>query len=186
MDEIQIKSPKKIKIFDVVLISVLLLLILFLIFVCKFWISLSVVEGNSMNYTLANGDILITDMIKKPKRGDVVVFKHNETANYIKRVIAVGGDTIYNDDDGNLYIIKAGESKPTLIIEPYIADGIKAENNIYCVVPNGEYYVLGDNRPISEDSRYIGTIKEEQIIGVVSNFWIENKNITNTIFAFRR
>ncbi len=183
------KKSKNNKIFDIIIVSFLILLTLFVIFVAKFWVALSVVDGTSMNNTLNDGDILVTDMLKKPNRGDVIVFKQSDTANYIKRVIAVGGDTIFNDDKGNIYLIKKGETQPTLLEEPYIIPATKDDTtwgNIYCVVPDGEYFVMGDNRPVSEDSRLIGTVKEEQVLGVVVDFWIKNKELTSKIFAFRR
>ena len=188
MDEQIVQKPnsKKIKVVDVVFLSVLLLIILFVIFLTQFWVSLSIVDGTSMNETLNHGDILITDMLKKPNRGDVVVFSHNESENYIKRVIAVEGDTVYNDVHGNVWLKKAGESEASILEENYLVEGTKTEVSFYVVLNSNEFFVLGDNRTNSEDSRFFGPIKKEQITGVVSNFWIKNKDLTTKFFAFRR
>lgn len=187
MDEqIAQKSNKKIKSFDIVLLSIFLVLIFFIIFLTQFWVSLSIVDGDSMNQTLFDGDILITDMLKSPKRSDIVVFNHNESENFIKRVIAVEGDTVYNDDNGNVWLKKAGESEATILVENYLIEGTKTEVDFYYELQKDEFFVLGDNRGNSQDSRFFGAIKREQITGVVSEFWVKNKNITTKLFAFRR
>ncbi len=189
MDDLITNTKKKSKTLDIILISVFVILLAFVIFVTQFWVSLSVVDGNSMNNTLNNGDILLTDMLKKPERGDVVVFKFDENYDYIKRVIAIPGDVIYNDTKGNVYLKKAGEDTAQILAEPYafISDEDKnSEIQFYHEVLEGEYFVIGDNRCDSYDSRFFGAIKKEQIIGVVTNFWIENKAGTTKLFAFRR
>ncbi len=182
-------TKKKSKLFDIVFILVFALLTIFVIFVTQFWISLSIVDGDSMNNTLNNGDILITNMLKKPERSDVVVFKYDENYDYIKRIIAVPGDVIYNDINGNVFLKKAGEDTPQILNEPYayISDETKNNNiQFYHEVQKGEYFVMGDNRCDSYDSRFFGAIKEEQIIGIVTNYWIENKAGITKLFAFRR
>ncbi|MBO5888760.1 MAG: signal peptidase I, partial [Clostridia bacterium] len=102
MIENQAKNSKKDKILNVIFIAISVILICFMFFTVKFWISLSVVKGDSMNPSLQSGDILITNMLTTPKRGEVVVFKFDENNDYIKRVIAISGDTIYNDENGDV------------------------------------------------------------------------------------
>ena len=127
------------------------------------------VIGVSMEPGLYNGqEILINHLLYKltsPKRGDVVVFLPNGNQNthyYVKRIVALPGETLQIRDE-KLYIngILAEED------EAYdkMADAGIAENEI--VLGNDEYFVLGDNRNNSEDSRYanIGNIKREYIIG---------------------
>ena len=188
MDEqvVQKLNEKKIKVFDIIFYSVLIFLALFLIFATQFWVSLSVVDGDSMNQTLIDGDILITDMLKTPKRGEIVVFNHNENETFIKRVIAVPGDTIKNDDNGNVWLKKAGETSFNLLEENYLVQGTKTELKFYFELKEDEFFVLGDNRGNSQDSRFFGPIKKEQITGVVTDFWVKNKKITTKLFAFRR
>lgn len=179
-------NTKKIKVLDVVLLTILIFVLLFVIFLTRFWISLSVVDGDSMNNTLQNGDILLTDNLKTPERFDVIVFKHDKTENYIKRIIAVEGDVIYNDEHGNVWLKKSGEEQATVLVEPYLMEGAKTEIQFYCEVKKDEYFVMGDNRENSKDSRIIGVVKKEQITGVVSEFWIANRAITTKIFGFRK
>ena len=104
MTEIAKKSKNKRKL-DVVFTAILVALILFVIFLTRFWVSLSLVDGDSMNSTLQNGDILITNNLKTPERFDIVVFKHEENENYIKRVIALEGDVIYNADNSTILAV---------------------------------------------------------------------------------
>ncbi len=180
-----VKQKNK-KISDVIFIFVLTVLILFVIFVTQFWISLSVVDGDSMNNTLKNGDILLTNNLKKPERFDIVVFEHTENENYIKRIIAVEGDVIYNDEHGNVWLKKAGEERASVLTEPYLEEGIKTGIQFYCEVGENEYFVMGDNRGNSQDSRIIGTISDKQVLGVVTEYWVQKKELTTKIFSFRR
>ena len=127
------------------------------------------VSGPSMQNTLHNGDNLIVDKITyrfhEPNRFDVIVFPYQYTANtyYIKRVIGLPGETVMIDALGNIYI--NGE----LLSESYGKEAIKdpgmAANSIY--LGSDEYFVLGDNRNNSSDSRdpSVGLIKRDQIIG---------------------
>ena len=185
MTENNIKLKNK-KTLDVVFAVILIVSILFIIFLTKFWVSLSLVDGDSMNNTLKNGDILVTNNLKSPERFDIIVFKHNENENYIKRVIAVEGDVIYNDEEGNVWLKKAGEEQASILDEPYLDEGVKTGFQFYCELQENEYFVMGDNRINSQDSRIIGAINKDQILGVVGDFWVENKDFTTKLFGFRR
>ena len=136
------------------------------------------VIGPSMSGTLENGQtILVNSFIYKlisPKPNDIVVFLPNgneKSHYYIKRVIAGPGDTV-QISDGTVYV----NDKPfeEEIKNTYIENALLAEEPI--VVGEDEYFVLGDNRNNSEDSRYanIGNVKKEHIKGkawfVVSPF----------------
>jgi len=102
------------------------------------------------------------------KRGDVVVFKATQTDDYIKRIIGLPGETV-EARDGVVYV----NNKP--LDEPYIkarADEWEAENHAPytsefgpVVVPEGDYFVMGDNRPNSKDSRMIGPISKKVLVG---------------------
>ncbi len=109
----------------------------------------------------------ISYLIGKPKRNDVIVFKKSgDEHNYynIKRVIALPGETI-QVIDGNVYI--DGEPlKEKMDVEPIITEGLADEQ---LTLEKGEYFVLGDNRNKSEDSRYssVGIIYKKEIVGKV-------------------
>ena len=133
------------------------------------------VSGSSMEHTLSDGDNLIVDKIsyrfRDPKRYEIIVFpyQHQEKTYYIKRIIGMPGETIWIEEDGSIYVRNdQGEMK---LEESYGAEvifgnnrGIAAEE---VVLGEDEYFVLGDNRNASADSRdpMVGKIKEEDIIG---------------------
>ncbi|WLR52319.1 signal peptidase I [Bacillus tianshenii] len=133
-----------------------------------------VVDGESMMPTLENHDRMIVNKLNynigEPERFDIVVFEATEEKDYIKRVIGLPGDKVEYKDDV-LYI----NDKP--VEEPYL-DEIKkqVDGNLtydftleeltgHKTVPEGELFVLGDNRRFSKDSRMIGTISMDRIIG---------------------
>ncbi|MFC4771443.1 signal peptidase I [Enterococcus hermanniensis] len=140
-----------------------------------------VVKGDSMDPTLIDGERVIALKNTKIKRFDIVTFPAPDDVgkNYIKRVIGLPGDTIEYKND-RLYI--NGEKYD----EPYL-DEYKKEltdnqpltydfdlKELYGSekVPEGELFVMGDNRRISKDSRIIGTIKEKDIMADVKFvFW---------------
>lgn len=127
-----------------------------------------VVEGESMYPTFDSGDYLIVDELtyhfSDPKRGDVIVFRFpgNESVFYIKRVIGLPGETV-SITEGEVTITKPDGSTLELE-EPYVV----AEDATYTestLVGPGEYYVMGDNRPRSSDSRVWGLLPEHEIMG---------------------
>ncbi|MEI3300584.1 MAG: signal peptidase I [Eubacterium sp.] len=124
------------------------------------------VEGNSMESTLENGDDIIVEkfsyITSDPERYDIIVFRESESVNYIKRVIALPGETI-QITEGKIYINERA------VFDAYgnakMEDGGIAEKPIK--LGQDEYFVLGDNRNASKDSRdkTVGVIKRDQIIG---------------------
>jgi len=125
-----------------------------------------IVDGDSMNDTLKDGQILLLKKYDKNfERFDIVVFQH-EDAKLVKRIIGLPGDHI-KYEDGILYI--NGE-----IVEDNFASitrNFDLQYLGYDKVPDGYYFVMGDNRTRSVDSRRIGLIKEENIDGI-TNFRI--------------
>lgn len=127
--------------------------------------------GDSMNPVLENGDTVLVNRIiydaSTPKRGDIIVFKPNGNENmhsYIKRIIGLPGETV-QIVDGKIYI--DGE----VLEEEYTTSSLEiaglAANKIE--LGGDEYFVLGDNRENSEDSRMadIGNVKRSEIEGKV-------------------
>ena len=129
------------------------------------------VEGASMENTLHNGDNLIVDKLSyrfhDPERFDIIVFPFQYQANtyYIKRIIGLPGETVQIMEDGSIYINgeKLEESYGREVIQPETI-GRAAEPS---VLGEDEYFVMGDNRNNSSDSRtdIVGNIKREDIIG---------------------
>lgn len=129
------------------------------------------VDGSSMEPMLSNGDNLIVDKItyrfKEPRRYDIIVFpfKYKENTYYIKRIIGLPGETVRIDGQGNIYI------NDELLEESYGREVIKPENIGIAIDPivlaDDEYFVMGDNRNHSTDSRteIVGNIKREDIVG---------------------
>ena len=117
------------------------------------------VDGDSMNKTFKNGDILILYKLSKINRFDVIVL-HEEKNNekIIKRVIGMPGDTVAIKD-GEIYI---NDEK----IDDEYAYGMTSDYD-RITLKSDEYFILGDNRLISKDSRYFGPIKEKEIKGKV-------------------
>lgn len=158
------------------------------------------VEGVSMEPTLSNGDLLLVDRLgphlTAPARGDIVVVGLNANGLAgVKRVIALPGDTV--EIDGNHVDSPGGRTRPVVLLrpggagpwrqlsEPYIAgdwgkpefccgaDGqaiVSAPHPL--TLASGEYFVLGDNRGVSLDSRWFGLVPRSRILGrVVTRYW---------------
>ncbi len=129
------------------------------------------VDGESMETTLSDGDNLIVDKItyrfSDPKRFDIIVFpfKYEENTYYIKRIIGLPGETVQIDDKGNIYI--DGE----LLKESYGREIIRTDTigraGEPVVLGDDEYFVMGDNRNNSSDSRTeaVGNINRKDIVG---------------------
>lgn len=134
------------------------------------------VVGQSMEPNFSQGDYLIVDEIsyrfREPKRGEVIVFKYpnNPSQRFIKRVIALPGETI-EIREGEI-IIEKGNQKFSLDESDYLSEFMKIPINFKTSLAEDEYFVLGDNRSSSFDSRRWGPLKREYIIGrVIFRLW---------------
>ncbi len=128
-----------------------------------------IVKGESMVPNFQSGDYLIVDEISyritSPKRGDVVVLKYPLDTNqrFIKRIIGLPGETI-EVKDGKITISKDGKNM-TLDEKKYLPDLKNTDGDKRWVLKENEYFVLGDNRLYSYDSRRWGILPEQDIIG---------------------
>jgi signal peptidase I len=134
------------------------------------------VKGRSMEQTFSDGDYLIVDQLTynfaDPKRSEVIVFHTefipggSEREYYIKRVIGIPGDRIVIKDGGVLLYENNAET-PTFLDEDYIIDGLKtlSQEPVDVVLKANQYFVLGDNRGNSSDSRYWGPVNKAYIVG---------------------
>lgn len=126
----------------------------------------TMVEGASMEPTLHNGDNLVVEKVSyltgRPERFDIVVFEHSQTVNYIKRIIGMPGERVCIKE-GKIYI--NDEPVYDAHSDGSITDGGIAAETVTLGID--EYFVLGDNRDGSEDSRSrsVGPVKASQIKG---------------------
>lgn len=127
------------------------------------------VSGTSMEYTLSDGDNLIVDKISyrfhDPERFDIIVFpfQYEEDTYYIKRIIGLPGETVQIDEAGNILIdgevLEESYGREVMLEQGQAAEPIELGED--------EYFVLGDNRNASSDSREprVGLIHREDIVG---------------------
>lgn len=162
------------------------------------------IPSSSMEPTLTVGDRLfierVTRFYKKPTRGDIVVFYPPMTQlqntplkvfqrltgffckdiAYIKRIVAKGGDKVEVKkvkDNKYKVVVNGKELKEDYILNDF--DYIECNDEMYCgpmTVPEGHYFLLGDNRGNSQDSRFWGFLKEDRVIGrAIVIFWPLNR-----------
>lgn len=153
-------------------IKALIIAVLLALLIRQFLFAPFIVDGESMMPNLLNNERLIVNKIVytfgKPERGEIIVFHATEEKDYIKRVIGLPGDKVQLIDD-KLMI----NDKP--VEEPYLkaaiaraeTEGHHYNNRDYgpVVVPEGHIIVFGDNRPNSQDSRDLGPISMDRIVG---------------------
>lgn len=169
------------KLKEVLSTSFYLLIVLFLTFmVVTFVGQRTKVLGSSMEPMLSNGDNLIVDKISyrfhEPERFDIIVFpyRYKEKTYYIKRIIGMPGETVYIDESGTVYI--DGEALAESYGKEVIADPGRAYEEIK--LGEDEYFVMGDNRNNSSDSRdpAVGNIHRKEFIGKAwMRIWPLNK-----------
>lgn len=131
-----------------------------------------IVNGASMEPSFYDGDYLLVDEISyrfsNPERGDVIVFHSpdDESIYYIKRIIGLPGETVHIE--GNAIQVTQDQEK-TVLHEEYIPERIQIQwsANMEITLQEGEYFVMGDNRVNSRDSRAWGPLHEDSIIGSV-------------------
>ena len=127
------------------------------------------IAGTSMSDTMGDGDIVLALRYSKFGTGDVIAFYYNNTV-LVKRVIASSGQWVDIDSDGNVYVDGA------VVEESYVTQKALGECNIELPfqVPTGRYFVMGDNRANSIDSRNteIGCVSSDMVIGrIVFRVW---------------
>lgn len=156
--------------FESVAIAVILAVIIRLFILEPFYI-----PSGSMEPTLLVNDRIIVSKLnyhlQEPKRGDIVVFKYplDTKRNFVKRLIAVGGETVALKDS-RLYI--NGQMVP----ENYLPPGLRIPDYGPVTVPQGSYFMLGDNRNNSDDSRVWGFLPKNLIVGkALVLYWPPNR-----------
>jgi signal peptidase I len=133
------------------------------------WLPVFQIYGNSMENTLTDGDVVVSVKEGAFRRGDVVAFYYNNKI-LLKRVIAVGGETVDVRADGTVFV----DGEP--LEEPYVLGKSLGECNIELPykVPDSRLFVMGDSRAKSVDSRVaaVGAVSAEQVVGkVILRVW---------------
>lgn len=132
------------------------------VLVATLWLPVLQIYGTSMAPTLQDGDIVFSVRTAKLERGDLVAFYYNNKI-LVKRVIAYPGETVDMDENGVVYINEIPLEEPYLIDQTLGFCDIELPYK----VPESRYFVMGDHRSTSIDSRsaIVGCVSEEQIVG---------------------
>lgn len=150
-------------------VAILIVVAALAVLAATLWMPVLRVHGSSMAPTLHNGEILVSVKTKDFSSGDIIAFYHGNKL-LIKRYIAGSADYVNIDEDGAVSV------NGTLLDEPYLAEKAYGEADIEFPyqVPDQRYFVMGDNRSVSIDSRssIVGCIAGDQIVGkVVFRVW---------------
>ena len=131
------------------------------------------VSGTSMIPTFNNGDYVLTDELtyhfRPPERGEVVVFHDPEdwSSYFIKRVIGLPGERIVIKNDTITVFPNASSTNGLTLDETYLPQGLVTSGTVDVTLSSTSYYMLGDNRPFSYDSRSWGPLPTKNIVGLV-------------------
>lgn len=170
------------ELFDWIQAIVVALVVSFLL--KNYVLTLAKVQGESMEPSLQHEDRLyVNRLMYEPEKGDVIIFRPASDPNrpYIKRIIATEGDTLYIDFvSGDVFVNDEKIDEPYIneethlmgrYIESLIANGNYTRENPI-VIEEDKMFVMGDNRNASKDSREIGQVPEDEIIGhAIFRFW---------------
>ena len=157
------------EIIKIVVISAAIVIPIRLFIVCPFY-----VQGASMEPNFYDREYLLVDEIsyrfREPERGEVVVFRYPEDPReyFIKRIIGLPGETL-KIDNGGVYLLDKSTNSWTKLAESYLvsdSDTLAFEAQQVTLGPD-EFFVLGDNREHSRDSRYFGPLNRRYLIGRV-------------------
>jgi len=169
------------------LIKVVVISLVIIIPVRYYLIKPFYVKGASMEPNFHDYEYLIIDEISyrfsQPQRGDVVVFRYPDDPSqfFIKRTIGLPGERI-KIANNQVTIYNQTNPQGVALVEPYLATGLQTFGNIDLRLTANQYYLLGDNRPVSLDSRIFGPVPRHSIIGhVLLRGWpIDRFGLLNT------
>ena len=162
-----VRSPKG---FFIELIKIVLIAVAVIIPIRYFLFQPFYVRGASMEPNFHDNEYLIIDEItyrfNDPQRGEVVVIKDPKTQSefLIKRIIGLPEEKV-EIKDGQVIIYNDQFAGGIVLQEEYLSDGLQTNGDDVFQLSKDQYYVLGDNRPVSLDSRNFGALEEENIVG---------------------
>lgn len=150
-------------------VAVLVVVAALAVLIATLWMPVLRIYGSSMSPTLADGQIVVAIKTTQFSPGDVTAFYHGNKL-LVKRCLAGPSDWIDLDADGNVFL------NGVLLDEPYLPEKAFGETDIDLPyqVPDGRYFLMGDNRSVSVDSRStaVGCVAQEQIVGkIVFRLW---------------
>ncbi len=163
------------------IVEIVLIALIAVFVIRNFLVQPFLVNGASMEPNFSSGDYLIIDEIsyrfREPQRGEVIVFRYpgDESTYYIKRIIGLPEERIIVKN-GKIAVINKDNPDGIFIEEKYLPSVAETPGDNDVVLNENEYFVLGDNRNYSFDSRSWGNLKESEIVGVVRlRLWPFNK-----------
>jgi signal peptidase I len=150
-------------------VGALLVVAAIAILISTLWMPVLQIYGSSMTPAFEDGDIVVLNKTSDIEMGDIIAFYYNNKI-LVKQVIAKGGDWIDIDDEGNVSV------NGTVLDEPYVTDKSLGECDLTFPyqVPEESYFVMGDHRSVSIDSRstQVGPVRQDEIIGhVIFRIW---------------
>lgn len=154
-------------------VSALIVVAAVAVLVATLWLPVLRIYGSSMTPTLQDGEIIFSLKTAEPEPGDVIAFYYNNKI-LVKRVIGRPGDWINITEDGTVYV------NEIRLDEPYVAELALGECDLTFPyqVPDGKWFVLGDHRATSVDSRssVVGCVAQEQVVGkILFRVWPLNR-----------
>lgn len=154
---------------EVIEIAIIAFVAVFLI--RSFLIQPFLVNGASMEPTFRDGDYLFIDVLtyrfRFPERGEVIVFRYpvDESVFFIKRIIGLPGERVVIDD-GKVMVYASSDKSPHVIGEVYLPRGVLTGGRKDVVLGEDEFFVMGDNRGSSYDSRNWGSVPRKDVVGI--------------------
>lgn len=169
-DEEDLSFGRQILIFVWEIFKVMVISVAIIVPVRYFLIKPFYVKGASMEPSFYNREYLIINEISyrfdAPERGDTIVFRYpfDPSQYFIKRVIGLPGERV-RITEGEVYIAAPGQDGENVLKEDYLLPAMKTLGEIKVTLAQDEYYLLGDNRTASLDSRSFGPVKRDYIVG---------------------